>query len=315
MLKSPHLDRVDLNLLVLFEAVYEARHVGRAAQRLNLTPSAVSHGLRRLRELLGDPLFLRTPRGVTPTARADELAVPIADVLSRLRGMLAGIQPFDPATAKRRFVIGAPDGAIAVLVLPVLSATRRDAPGIDLSLMQVLPPPGVLTPTGAWAPLLDGLESGSFDVAVLPVDKVPARFASRKIYEDEFVVATRKGHPFARRPTLNAFCAMDHLLVSQSGNAHGFVDALLEQKGLARRVVITVPNFMMALALVSESDLIAALPRRLVASQGKRFQLSMAPLPLQRAPDAIRAVVTKAGLQDPGIEWLFELIGKVRIAR
>ena len=81
MLKSPHLDRVDLNLLVLFETVYEARHVGRAAQRLNLTPSAVSHGLRRLRELLGDPLFLRTPRGVTPTARADELAVPIADVL------------------------------------------------------------------------------------------------------------------------------------------------------------------------------------------------------------------------------------------
>ena len=128
MLKLVQLDRVDLNLLVLFEAVYEMRHVGRAAQRLNLTASAVSHGLRRLREMLGDPLFLRTPKGVTSTARADELAPSIVDILARLRGVLASIEPFDPATAQRRFVIGAPDGAIAVLVSPLLTATRRDAP-------------------------------------------------------------------------------------------------------------------------------------------------------------------------------------------
>jgi len=309
------LDRVDLNLLVLFEAVYETRHVGRAAQRLNLTASAVSHGLRRLREMLGDPLFLRTPKGVAATARADELAVPITDVLARLRGVLASVEPFDPATASRRFVIGAPDGAIAVLVLPLLTATRRDAPGIDLSLMQVLPPSGSVDLEAAWTPMLIGLESRSFDLALLPLAKVPARFAARTIYEDEFVVAMRKGHPFARAATLEAFCAMDHLLVSQTGDAHGFVDALLAQKGLARRVVLTVPNFMMALALIAESDLIAALPRRLVASQSKRFGLSSAPLPLKRAPDAIRAVVTKAGLQDPGVAWLFERITRLRISR
>src|SRR6187397_1745910 len=121
MLKSAHLARADLNLLVLFDAVFEERHVGRAAERLNLTPSAVSHGLGRLRRLLNDPLFLRTPKGVVPTARAAELANPVADVLARARQVLATAQPFDPWTSVRRFTIGAPDGISAVF-LPQLLA-------------------------------------------------------------------------------------------------------------------------------------------------------------------------------------------------
>lgn len=315
MLKTIQLDRVDLNLLVLFEAVYATRHVGRAAQRLNLTASAVSHGLRRLREMLGDPLFLRTPKGVAATARADELAASIGDILGRLRGVLASVEPFDPATVRRRFVIGAPDAAIAVLAMPLLAATRREAPGVDLSWMQLLPSTGGQIPTDAWTPLLHGLDSRAFDLAVLPVGKVPARFEARTIYDEEFVVAMRKGHPFARRPTLDAFCALDHLLVSQAGDAYGFVDALLAKKGRTRRVALTVPNFMMALALIAESDLVAALPRRLVALQGKRLGLSSVALPVKRAPDAIRVVVSKAGLQDAGVAWLFERIATLRVAR
>src|ERR671912_1998487 len=99
MLNEIDLSRTDLNLLVLFETVLKERHVGRAADRLNLTPSAVSHGLGRLRKLLNDPLFLRTPKGVVPTARATELAAPIADILARVRSVMATAAPFDPATA------------------------------------------------------------------------------------------------------------------------------------------------------------------------------------------------------------------------
>lgn len=121
MLNGIDLSRADLNLLVLFEAVLEEHHVGRAADRLNLTPSAVSHGLGRLRWLLNDPLFLRTPKGVVPTARATELAAPIADILARVRSVMATAAPFNPSTAVRRFAIGAPDGVSAVILRPLLA--------------------------------------------------------------------------------------------------------------------------------------------------------------------------------------------------
>src|SRR5690349_17817859 len=199
MLNEIDLARADLNLLVLFEVVLRERHVGRAADRLNLTPSAVSHGLGRLRRLLNDPLFLRTPKGVVPTARAAELAAPIADVLARVRSVVAAAAPFDAATSSRRFAIGAPDGASAVVLPPLLAEMRERAPGIDLSLRQILP--------GAagrrWQDSLHDLEARALDVAVIPVDEVPARFVARSLYEEDFVVAMRAGHPFADDPSLD----------------------------------------------------------------------------------------------------------------
>src|SRR5687768_5722774 len=104
------LARVDLNLFVLFEAVLEERHVGHAAERLKLSPSAISHGLGRLRRLLNDPLFLKHPKGVVPTARATALAEPIARVLAQARQVVASADPFDPRRSTRRFTIGASDG-------------------------------------------------------------------------------------------------------------------------------------------------------------------------------------------------------------
>ena len=133
MLNQIDLSRADLNLLVLFEAVLDERHVGRAAARLNLTPSAVSHGLGRLRRLLNDPLFLRTPKGVVPTARALELVEPIADILERVRHVVSTAEPFDASTSRRRFVVGAPDGALAVFLPPLLARLREAAPGVDIS--------------------------------------------------------------------------------------------------------------------------------------------------------------------------------------
>src|SRR5262245_1738353 len=150
MLNQTDLSRADLNLLVLFEAVLEERHVGRAAERLNLTPSAVSHGLGRLRRMLNDPLFLRTPKGVAPTARAAALASPVADVLARVRSVIASAEPFDAATSTRRFTIGAPDGASAVILPPLLEELRRRAPGIDISVRQLLPREGDVAPERAW---------------------------------------------------------------------------------------------------------------------------------------------------------------------
>ena len=313
MLKSVHLSRVDLNLLVLFDAVFEARHVGRAAGRLNLTPSAVSHGLGRLRRLLNDPLFLRTPKGVVPTARATELAEPIADILTRARSIVAAAEPFDASRSRRRFTLGAPDALAAVFLPTLLAGLQETAPGVDISVRQVLPE--FRRPTdSAWEPTLSGLDARDFDVAILPLARAPARFVSRTLYEEDFVIATRPGHSFARTPTLDRFCKTRHLVVSLTGDAHGFVDDLLAGKGLTRRVALTVPNFTMALALIAETDLIAALPRQLVARYARRFDVvsTEAPLPLRRDP--ISVIATKAAMMDAGVAWLFHKLTDVAAA-
>lgn len=308
MLHEINLARADLNLLVLFEVVQEERHVGRAAERLSLSASAVSHGLSRLRRLLNDPLFLRTPRGVVPTARALELAVPIAGILARTRSVIASAEPFEAATSTRRFTIGAPDGVSAVVLPALLAALRDKAPRIDIGVRQLLPPPQATSLEGAWGPALADLDARAIDIAIVPLVPVPARFAERTLYEEDFVIATRRGHPFLADPSLDRYCEMNHLLVSLSGDPHGLVDDALAKRSLSRRIALTVPNFMMALALVAETDLIAALPRRLVTIHAERFGLvsGEAPMPLRRDP--IRAIAPKAAMMDAGVAWLFDLL-------
>lgn len=310
MLNQIDLSRTDLNLLVLFEAVVEERHVGQAAGRLNLSPSAVSHGLGRLRRLFNDPLFLRTPKGVVPTERALDLAGPVAEILARARAVIGAAAPFDAAISTRRFTVGAPDGVSAVFLLPLLAELRRHGPGIDISVRQILPPRTVTTTDSVWEPVLADIEARAMDIAVVPADKVPARFTSRTLYEGGFVIAMRAGHPFGEDPTLDAFCRMQHLVVSLTGDAHGFVDDALAQQGRSRRVVLTVPNFMVALAIVAETDLIAALPKTLVAMHAQRFNVVSTEAPLPLVHSHIRAIASKAALMDAGVAWLFEMLGR-----
>lgn len=307
MLHVIDLSRVDLNLFALFEVVRNERHVGRAAERLNLSPSAVSHGLGRLRRLLNDPLFLRTPKGVVPTARAEELAQPIAEILAQARRVVASAEQFDPTTSTRRFTIGSPDGSSAVFLSPLLAALEGSAPGVDIGVRQILPPPGVPRER-AWAPALTDLESRAIDVAIIPIDDVPARFVEQTLYREEFVIAMRAGHPFADEPTLDRYCAMKHLLVSQAGEALGFVDLVLASQGRSRRIAATVPNFMLALTLVAETDLLAAFPRSLAATHARRFGIQSVEAPLPLPDFSIRCVATKVALMDAGVAWLFDML-------
>lgn len=308
MLKKIDLRRIDLNLLHLFWVVLEERHVGRSAERLNLSASAVSHGLGRLRRMLHDPVFLKTPKGVTPTARAQELAEPIRDILTRISAVVSTAAPFDPATSTRRFTIGAPDGVSAVL-LPWLLARLRDvAPSVDLSVRQLLPVAGEVALDSAWRFALADLEARVLDLAILPDWSLPVRFHRHVLYEEDFVVAMRQGHPFAERPTLERYCTYGHLVVSHSGDPYGFVDRGLEAQGLARRVALTVPNFMLGLAMLTQSDLVCAVPRRFAKQYASRFDLSFVDLPVQLAPYPLSAVTPSVAMMDDGLAWLFHLI-------
>lgn len=310
MLNQIDLSRVDLNLLVLFEAVLEERHVGRAAERLHVSPSAVSHGLGRLRRFLNDPLFLKTPKGVVPTARATELAGPISDVLARVRNVISTAEPFDAASSTRRFAIGAPDGVSIVLLQPLLAELRRTAPGIDIGVRQLLPAQGETSPERAWRSAFAELESRDMDVAIVPTDSIPPRFHQQVLYEEDFVVAMRAGHPFAKKPTLERYCEMQHLVVSHTGDPRGFVDEVLAKQGYSRRIALTVPNFTFALAVLAETDLIAALPRRFAAMHASRFGVVVldAPLPLGRF--RLNAVAPQSAMMDQGLAWLFSILEK-----
>lgn len=297
MLHEIDLSRNDLNLLVLFEAVLDTRHVGRAAARLNLSPSAVSHGLSRLRRLFNDPMFLRTPKGVVPTERALGLADSVQDILARSRSLIASAAPFDAATSDRRFTLGMPDGVSAVLLQPLLVAVRPAAPRIGLSVRQLHRDTA-----------LAELDARSVDIAVVPLDDVPARFEVRTLYEDDLMLAVRNGHPLIGKPTLKHYCDLDHLIVSLSGEPRAYIDDVLAARGLSRRVTLTVPNFMLALAAIGESDLVGALPRDFIAVHGPRFGVTGIASPLPTPRFAMRAIVPKVAMMDAGVAWLMAVL-------
>ncbi len=311
MLNDIDLSRADLNLLVLFDVVFAERHVGRAAQVLNLSPSAVSHGLGRLRRLLNDPLFLKTPKGVVPTERAVQLAEPVADILAQTRRVIASAEPFNPATSRRRFRIGAPDGVSATFLMPFLSRLSGQAHGIDIGLRQIAPPRGARLTKDLWALALADLESRAMDIAALPLEEVPARFEEQLLYVEDFVIAMRAGHPAAGRLTMDEICKTGHLVVSPEGDSTGFLDDFLAKEGRSRRIVMTAPNSLFALAVLAKTDFVAALPRRFVAMHRAPFGIvaEESPLPLLFA-SSVRAIASKAAMMDAGVSWLFNLLGE-----
>ena len=293
------LSQIDLNLLVLFEAIMQEKHVGRTARRLHLSPSAISHGLARLRRVLHDPLFLKHPKGVVPTDRAAELTTPIGDILERIRAVVASSEGFDAARSSRRFTIGAPDAVFAVVLPPLVAALSTRGPNIDLSVREILPPSA-----------LSDLDARHTDLVIEPLAEVPPRFQAERLYDEDFVLAMRVGHPLRTRLTLDRYCAAKHVVVSTTGDPHGNVDLALKKLRRARRIAATVPNFLFAFAVVAESDLIAAVPRHSRA-YAKRFGVELVEPPPQLAPLTplqVQVIATHAALADPGVAWLYRLV-------
>ncbi|HET7204819.1 MAG TPA: LysR substrate-binding domain-containing protein [Steroidobacteraceae bacterium] len=294
MLNAIDLSRIDLNLLVLFEAVMAERHVGRAAAQLHLTPSAVSHGLNRLRVLLRDPVFLKHPRGVVPTERALSLAPRVSALLDGARSLVADATPFEPASAQRTFTLGAPDPVTAWLLPPLMQTLGREAPRVRLLLRQVLPHHALAA--------LDGRE---IDVALTDAaGDVPPRFASRPGYADRWVVVVRTRHPFTRRPTLDRYCELEHVVVSAGGDPEGFADRLLAGMGRTRRVALAVPHFMLSLAVVARTNMAALVPEALLREHRRVFGVRAVPAPFEVPPIDMRLVLPRPALSDAGIDWL-----------
>ena len=275
----------------------EERHVARAAARVNLSPSAVSHGLARLRKLFNDPLFVRHPKGLNPTQRSMEMAARVAEILSQARGLIAESEPFDPRLSSRRFTIGTVD-AIATDLLPdLLSRLEAAGTSVSVGVRQIFPQETV-----------HALDGGKIDLALMPPMGWPARFDVRHLYDESFVIAARAGHPMISQLTLESYASAAHLLVSSEGASRGFVDDVLEKQGLHRRIRLSVPNFFLGLAIVGETDLVCAMPRRLVTHYGRRFGVVAIEPPVELRADPIELICPAAALNDIAMTWLIAKI-------
>ncbi|MDC7789868.1 LysR substrate-binding domain-containing protein [Rhodoplanes sp. TEM] len=293
-MQQTNLRAVDLNLLVVLDALAAERSVTRAAARLHLTQPAVSHALARLRALFGDPLFVRTPAGLSPTAAALRLAPRVAAVLAEIGGLLAPGERFDPATARRRFTLGMSDYA-AFVVLPALAAAlRAQAPRVELVVRHTSHASGFAL-----------LEDGGAELIVGHFPKPPARIVQAPLFAETFLCAARKDHPaFARRLTAARWAALDHLQVSLSGEPSGMVDEALRRKGVRRRVVTTVGHFLVAPEILAATDLVATEPARVLGPLAARLGLATRPPPVPLPGFAVVQAWPRRLTADDGLAWL-----------
>ena len=290
----------DLNLLRVFEALLIERNVTRAGQHLNLSQSATSSALRRLREALGDDLFLRTPEGMVPTPRALELAEPLRRALGDVRAALDG-GAFDPATAKRAFTIAASDYDVALHVPRLAQLLSREAPAIDL---RVLPHRNV--------DAVALVDEAQVDVALGYFPRAPQRLHRGTLLIESFVCVMRRGHPLAEGlMTLDAYAAAPHLLVTLVGDTVGIVDDLLAERGLTRRIAMTIPHFAAAPAVLAHSDLIAALPKRIADCYADPHSLVTRPLPFESYQTEHEMLWHPRTALHPGQRWLREVLVRV----
>lgn len=290
------LQRVDLNLLKALDVLLDERNVTRAAARLGVTQPAMSGMLTRLREAFDDPLFVRAQRGIVPTSRALALAPPLKQVLGEI-GSLLQAGSFEPATAQLRFTIAATDYALRAIAVPFLSALQRQAPNIRVALRAV---EDELIQTQ--------LERGDVDLALLTPDSTPADLHARRLFSEHYVCVMREGHPAAASLplSLEAFCALDHALVSYRGGAfRGITDEVLERLGHQRRVSLSVQSFVLLPEILRTSDLIATVPSRLVS---KLPGLVAFEPPIEIPGFTKTAAWHERSHRDPAQRWLRELL-------
>ena len=292
------LEDIDLNLLVVFKHLLAERSVSRVAETLDLSQPAVSNALARLRKLLGDELFLRTPSGMEPTPFAEQLADSVTYALGMIHSALNQRSSFDPASSARSFVIGMTDIGEIYFLPPLMERLRREAPGVTISTVR-----------NTAVNLRDDLESGKVDLAIGLLPQLKAGFFQRRLFSQRYVCLMRKGHPLDKRKiSLAEFSAAEHLLVISEGTGHGKVDEVLKRSGIERRVALTVPHFVAVGHILQNGDLVATVPERLADRMTGPFSLSAVPHPAQLPEVAINVFWHAKFHKAPANQWLRSLI-------
>jgi DNA-binding transcriptional LysR family regulator len=295
----------DLNLLRVLDALLREGSTVRAGRRLNLSQSAVSGALARLRHALGDELFVRQGNRLVPTVYAKRIEPPLREELDRLAVLLAPPTAFDPATAEGTFRITASDFFAEMLMPPLADLLRKQAPQIRAQLVDLVP-----------TSYVDSLETYRADLALIPRQPTPDWTSSEPLFRSTFVVIARRDHPRLAvegvRPgdvvPMDPFCEIGHVLFSPEGKFTSLGDAALARVGRRRNVMMTLPVFSGVCRAVAESDLIGLVPRQLAERVAPQIGLSIYRPPMPVDPAIIIAVWHKRSASSPLHGWMREQV-------
>ncbi|GEK53068.1 LysR family transcriptional regulator [Vreelandella venusta] len=288
------LANIDLNLLVVFDLLYQEQNTQRVALRLGITQPAVSHALKRLRHLLEDELFERTSQGLQPTPRASRLHPGIADALSRMNDTLNLCDDFNPAKSERTFHINMTDIGEIVFLPRLLQYLSRHAPGISLNTVR-----------SHHNNLKNEMEEGEIDLAVGLIPQLGAGFYQQRLFVQRYVCLMREHHPLAADEfSLEEFRTAHHAVVVARGTGHGIIEEQLAHAGVLRPVRLTLPNFAAVPYIVSNSDLVVTVTGKLAEATCARFGLTIREHPLAFPDIPINLFWHRRFHQDPGNRWL-----------
>jgi DNA-binding transcriptional LysR family regulator len=294
---------VDTNLVIALRALLVHQNVTRAAKEVGLSQSSMSHALARLRAHFDDPILVPAGRALVLTDRGKALVEPVAEAVARLERVFDRAEPFDPKTSRRTFHIASTDN-VELYVLPQLAAVlQKSAPGVDV---RVSPLPE------NWGM---ALQRGEIDLKLGREHPLTDALESQVLSQEQFTCVVRRGHPAPAKPSLRAYAELQHLLITPTpGTNHeprrGFVDAALAKEGLRRRVVMTVPHFLVAPFIVASSDLVLTAPARLLDPFAKLLRLRRLALPIKLAGYKLSQIWAARSRDDEGHRWLRETIAK-----
>ena len=286
-----NLAALDLNLLVALDALLREANVSRAAMRIGLSQPATSHALQRLRDLIGDPLLVRTGARMELTPRALALRAPLAQALDQVRGLFVP-DAFDAANSERHFRLMMPDLAVELLMPRLMAKVTQAAPNIRID---VVPWRGPAIFHAEFARTID---------LVISIGNAFKGFHRQPLYTDSDALAVRCGHPLGTKlKRREAFLAARHVAVIIRGQPEDLIDTWLRTKGIERHVAMVVPGYLEALHVTARTDLVAFVPRRLIAALSKQLGLvAVTPLDEQFMFHPTRAQM------DPGSIWLRRLM-------
>ncbi len=299
-MKTGHVSpELDLNLLVVLDALLEHGSTVEAARRLGRTQSAVSHALRRLRERFGDPLFVRVGRALAPTARAEALRAPLRAVLEGAAALHGASAPLDPASLERVFRLVVTDWAEHVLLPPLLARLAREAPGVALELSFV----GDVVE--------DVIQRGRADLALGTGFRELDGVMAQALFEERFVCVCRHDPPrVGRRLTRARYLAERHVVVAPRGLPGSRVDDRLAPSE-RRRVVLRTPHFATAAAVVARTELLVTLPETFARAVAPSLRLDLHALPIELPRFAMQQIFPATLRHDPAHAWLRQRIFEV----
>lgn len=294
-MKKSLVEQLDLRALRVLDALLAENNATRAAERLGVTPSAVSHTLARLREVLDDPLFVRTSRGMVPTPRASRMAGPLREALAQLDRAVGDDESFDPAGLVRTFKLSSADYGVHVLVPRLMRVLSQESPHVDLLVM----------PQASATTVELALAAGELDLAIGLWPELGSTLRRQTLFEDRFRCIVRRGHPLVRRSLdLEQYLALGHVLVAPHGRPGSLLDDVLATHGRRRRIALTVPHFLAAFMVVAESDFILTASERLARYFQEILPIKVLAPPLPLEPYAISQVWHERTHADPAHRWL-----------